>query len=436
MDKLTRLLALLALLAGLLGASLSFADDDDDDDGRKGKGKGKSAAVQLGPRPFYLIDEMTPSKLKRKLESCENGPFYRSDFSIGHRGAPLLFPEHTEESYRAAAKMGAGILECDVTFTGDGALVCRHAQCDLHTTTNILSTPLAGTCEVPFTPATFDPVTGERLTAATARCCTSALTRNQFLSLCGKMDAADPNATNVEAYQTGQGATAVFRTDLYATCGTLLTHEQSIELFDDLGTGYTPELKGGRAEDIAAVFGSQAAYAEAMIDEYADARIRPRKVWAQSFNYDDVLHWIDNSRYGDQAVWLDSRPYTEPGFEPSLADFEARYARGLRVIAPPMFALLTTNSYGRIVPSRYARLARRAGLEIITWTTERSGRVLEDMKNGSGGTFYYQTTLDAVNNDGAIMETLDVLAKKVKIIGIFSDWPATTTYYANCMNID
>jgi len=31
---------------------------------------------------------------------------------------------------------------------------------------------------------------------------------------------------------------------------------------------------------------------------------------------------------------------------------------------------------------------------------------------------------------------LDVLAKKVGIIGMFSDWPATVTYYANCMGID
>jgi glycerophosphoryl diester phosphodiesterase len=30
---------------------------------------------------------------------------------------------------------------------------------------------------------------------------------------------------------------------------------------------------------------------------------------------------------------------------------------------------------------------------------------------------------------------LDVLAKEVGIIGIFSDWPATTTFYANCANL-
>jgi glycerophosphoryl diester phosphodiesterase len=28
-----------------------------------------------------------------------------------------------------------------------------------------------------------------------------------------------------------------------------------------------------------------------------------------------------------------------------------------------------------------------------------------------------------------------VLARKVGILGIFSDWPATVTYYANCMGL-
>ena len=29
---------------------------------------------------------------------------------------------------------------------------------------------------------------------------------------------------------------------------------------------------------------------------------------------------------------------------------------------------------------------------------------------------------------------VDVLAKDVGIRGLFSDWPATVSYYANCMN--
>ena len=31
---------------------------------------------------------------------------------------------------------------------------------------------------------------------------------------------------------------------------------------------------------------------------------------------------------------------------------------------------------------------------------------------------------------------LDLLARQVGINGIFSDWPATVTYYTNCMGFD
>ena len=79
--------------------------------------------AQVGPRPFYLVDDMDAGPLKDKLKQCEAGPFYRSTFSIAHRGAPLQFPEHTREAYVAGAKMGAGIMECDVTFTKDRELV-------------------------------------------------------------------------------------------------------------------------------------------------------------------------------------------------------------------------------------------------------------------------------------------------------------------------
>ena len=125
-------------------------------------------SVQLGPRPFFLVDGMDEGPLKDRLMQCKNGPFYRSDFSIGHRGAALQFPEHTKEAYEAGARMGAGIVECDVTFTKDGQLVCRHDECDLHTTTNIVATPLNSQCTVPWTgPVGANPA---------PRCCTSDLT--------------------------------------------------------------------------------------------------------------------------------------------------------------------------------------------------------------------------------------------------------------------
>lgn len=392
--------------------------------------KASGSGVQLGPRPFYLLDRMQPGTLKTALQQCENGPFYRSDFSIGHRGAPLQFPEHTRESYLAAAKMGAGILECDVTFTKDRQLVCRHSQCDLHTTTNILATPLAAQCSQPFQPATAEG-------PASARCCTSDITLAEFKTLCGKMDAADRSATTVEAYL---GGTADFRTDLYSTCGTLLTHAESIELFRSLGAKMTPELKSPSVEMPFQGNYTQQDYALQMIDEYRAAGVPPRQVYAQSFNLEDVQTWIaGRPAFGRQAVYLDDR-YETGDLDPAQPEaltptMDELVARGVRIIAPPMWVLVTLDQNGDIVPSAYARAARAAGLDIITWTLERSGRLVEDMKEGAGGTFYFQTVLDAIDGDGDTYDLLDVLAQDVGVLGVFSDWPATTTYYANCMNL-
>lgn len=62
--------------------------------------------ISLGPRPFYLIDNMTDSDLKTKLQSCENGPFDITDFVFGHRGGGTLqFPEETVQSTNAGARM-------------------------------------------------------------------------------------------------------------------------------------------------------------------------------------------------------------------------------------------------------------------------------------------------------------------------------------------
>ena len=240
--------------------------------GSAAEGKG-DPGIQLGPRPFYLVNDMDQSELKEALEQCKEGPFERTDWSIGHRGAALQFPEHTRESYVAAARMGAGILECDVTFTKDRELVCRHAQCDLHTTTNILATDLAAKCTEPFTPA--DPAAG---TPASAKCCTSDLTLAEFKSLQGKMDAADTTATTVDDYIN---ATADYRTDLYSP-GTLLSHKESIELFKELGVKFTPELKAPEVEMPFEGAYTQAIYAQQLIDEYQQAGVGPARASGRS----------------------------------------------------------------------------------------------------------------------------------------------------------
>ena len=384
----------------------------------------KDHSVQLGPRPFFLLEDMDPGDLKETLEMCTEGPFTRTDFSIGHRGAGLQFPEHTRESYEAAARMGAGIVECDVTFTSDLELVCRHSQCDLHTTTNILAIPeLAAKCSVPFRRSRgIHPVE--------VKCCTSDLTLTEFKMLKGKMDAANPMARTVEEYMD---ATASWRTDLYASRGTLMTHAESIDLFMSRGVKFTPELK---SPSVIMPYGdyTQEDYAQQMIDEYKEAGVSPEKVWAQSFNLNDVTYWIGaEPDFGAQAVFLDGR-YGDPDFdhtdpatwEPSM---EELVDEGVNIIAPPMWMLLALDENDQIVSSVYAMYARDAGLDIITWTLERSGPLKE------GGGWYYDTITDAINNDGDMFEVLDVLAQDVGILGVFSDWPAMVTFYANCMGL-
>ena len=380
------------------------------------------STVQLGPRPYFLVNDMLDSPLKTKLQSCGNGPFKKTAFSIGHRGAAMMFPEHTKESYEAAARMGAGIVECDVTFTKDKELVCRHAQNDLHTTTNILVTPLAAKCTKPFTPAN-----AEKNTPASAECRTSDITLAEFKTLRGKMDGFNPKANTAEEFMAG---TANWRTDLYSgpTSGTLMTHQDSIALFKKLGVKMTPELK---APSVTMPFDgfSQEAYAQKMIDAYKDAKVPAGQVFAQSFNKADILYWLKNEpAFGQQAVFLDEAEKVTD--LPGLEKLQGYKNEGIRIVAPPIFALLEVKD-GKLAASAYAKNAKAAGLDIIAWSLERAGV----LASGHGG-WYYQSVNQAMNREGDTLQALDVLTKEVGIKGIFSDWPATVTYYANCMGLE
>lgn len=228
--------------------------------------------------------------------------------------------------------------------------------------------------------------------------------------------------------------TAGWRTDLYAAeGGDLMTHAESIALFQSLGTKFTPELK---RPVVAMPYNgfTQEAYAQKMIDDYKAAGIPASDVWPQSFNLDDVLYWIKNEpEFGAQAVYLDAS-YRIDGWDPNARDtwahqMDALKSMGVNYIAPPMWVLLRLEG-NEIVPSTYATKAKDAGLKIITWTLERSGPL-----QGGGG-WYYQSIKDVINSDGMMYEVLDVLAQDVGVVGVFSDWPATVSYYASCMGLE
>ena len=81
------------------------------------------------------------------------------------------------------------------------------------------------------------------------------------------------------------------------------------------------------------------------------------------------------------------------------------------------------------MPSTYAVAAKAAGLEIITWSFDRSGP-LED-----GGGYYYTGVNNFINNDGDEYTVLDVVVQQVGATRVFADWPAVITYYANCFGL-
>ena len=104
----------------------------------------------------------------------------------------------------------------------------------------------------------------------------------------------------------------------------------------------------------------------------------------------------------------------------------------MQIVAPAMPALLGVNG-SRVVPSQLANDLKAMGYDIITWTFERA-----DLRRGaSAAGFYYDfdPTGAAIKKDSDMYKALDVLARDVRILGIFSDWPATVSYFASCLNL-
>ena len=108
-----------------------------------------------------------------------------------------------------------------------------------------------------------------------------------------------------------QSGTVNWWMDLYATGGTRLSHQERIGLIKSRGAKFMLELKEPNRNaqlQVEQVFGSQKRYAQALIDEDTEANLPPQYVFAQSFNRQDVLYWIEHEpQFGRQAAYLDDR---------------------------------------------------------------------------------------------------------------------------------
>src|SRR5262249_31995576 len=161
---------------------------------------------------------------------------------------------------------------------------------------------------------------------------------------------------------------------------------------------------------ITATFGGQEKYAQKMIDEFKAAGVDPNNVFAQSFNADDIVYWIQHEpRFGKQAVYLDDIDPTAIPPVPALSpqELQLRKARGVRIVAPQLAPVLSVTGAGEIVCSDYAQMIKSMGVEIITWTFERA-----DLRRGApnaGFYYYFDPHGLAVKKDSDMYKALDVL---------------------------
>ena len=252
------------------------------------------------------------------------------------------------------------------------------------------------------------------------------------------MEATTLNAVSINAsspYFGRIGTTPDWRTNMYSySCAETMSLKEQIEQVDAYGLNFTAEAKTPEVPMPFEGDYTQEDFVQQIVDTFNDADIDPSRVWLQSFLPADIYYWIDNTpEYGQQAVYLDERADTIPvvGYELAVASLPGLAERGVKIIAPSIWQLVTAdNATNEIVPSSYAIAAKEAGLEIITWSFERSGPL-----SIAGGGYYYSSISNLIQNDGDEYKVIDVVAQKVGATKIFADWPSAITYYANCFGL-
>jgi glycerophosphoryl diester phosphodiesterase len=265
------------------------------------------------------------------------------------------------------------------------------------------------------------------------------------------MDTNIVQALNTSQYMGRIGSTPDWRTNMYAySCADTMSLKEQIDLVDSMGLDFTAEAKEPEVEMPFQGDYTQNDFVQQIVDTFVDKGIDPSRVWLQSFLPRDIFYWLDNApAFGEQAVYLDERAdLSDDGYDEAVASLPGLAERGVKIVAPSSWQLVTANNAtGEVVPSTYATTANEVGLDIITWSFERSG----PLENGGG--YYYTGINNLINNgmyssehlkimvlltttDGDEYTVIDVIARQVGAIGIFADWPATITYYANCFGLE
>jgi len=177
---------------------------------------------------------------------------------------------------------------------------------------------------------------------------------------------------------------------------------------------------------------TQQQYAQDFIDAFRAKGISCDRVWPQSFTYDDIVHWLKNDHdFGRQAIYLQEFD-TPEDIAAGMKNLSIARAAGVNIIGPSIPMLVSPGPNNTIVPSEYANAIKANGMDIIAWTFERSGP-LATVK--SRKEYYFESIANVTSYDGQYYVLLDVLANQIGVKGLFSDWSATVTYFANCFGL-
>ncbi|CAE8642701.1 unnamed protein product [Polarella glacialis] len=415
------------------------------------------------------------NELRDAIAQCER-PLAFTERAIGHRGAPLVAPEESLASWQIGARSGAGYLECDASVTKDLELTCRHSNCDLDSTTDLVTNhpDLNAKCRVPFVPGSGMPAT----------CCTFDFTMKELSRLCAIMEnEVNKSATVASEYLIGFPG---FRSNATGNvkCHKVESYAFYLKLLKKSGFHAIPELKdtwNSRTEDFLKSKGKNIYW---LADKFANMlQTAGFKPWPQegkkshpgtlygimqTFDYRLAEHWkTTRPKMMVEYMWQVPPPegancsdgngdYNGPsgpggdcGGEKLLQHLNQL---GVNMFSPPIRTLLASGPGRTIVPSATAKILKEMNVESIgSWSLERQGcSPKPDGPNAQPPTaaleasslapcwdpdaWYYSTT------DGRstwqhldVLPILDALFKKVGIRSMFSDYPATVAAYANCV---
>jgi glycerophosphoryl diester phosphodiesterase len=416
--------------------------------------------------------------IKTSMQTCAN-PLTTNMMSISHRGAPLVYPEHTMEGYQQAINDGAGWIECDTVPTKDMQLVCRHSTCDLASTTNVLSIPsLSAKCTVPG-----------------SKCCTYDFSLLEYSSLCGISQGASGPHLQANSWSNGVNsvcnahpATLVEMAAMTIAQGARLIPEQkNCDLMCQAKlAAYAPNGITGCTTGV---------LCQAAVSKISDAIITALNTATSNDNTLSILQTFELNVAKDVATRYPSQQvaylyeFHGQGTQTTQADYYlGSYAAGYTTIggvaspamgsstcawcvngtspggwydvltlgaapylvdyAAPSTADLVRPVGGLMVASDWAKfVANTTAMKLIGWTLERSTAIFgsspaapNDWPSGSYSTFdstgwAYQQHAGASSLDYEdMLFMLYALRYDVPdFSGVFSDWPASSTAFFNCV---